>query len=309
MTAATLLVGRGFLRKIPKGNDVRKYIMLAQSQSWDEAYGSEDDETCPRIPQIVRRLYAKMVLSRYKRIIKEEEISFQMINRQKLNEKRLDSFSFHGGFGEAFASALMWAVFTTEHRHHILKLGEWTYPKLGDMILIVRPKHKRFHEVGVILSLTHSRQHALVEFENGDKDYVDFMSFVNMSDLTMHPIALPPEPDTLESARTLLQTLSYYPSLQMFEFSNTLTDILLYGNNAGYVVVGMLLSIENDHEGHEVAAFPCPTFEMGWMFCNTWKFPFGECIGPKEFFSSIKRVYGRHSELMIPRVSILYRVK
>lgn len=307
MTAATLLVARGFMRKI-KHTAVREYLLLAQAQDWDRAYGPQTDVGCPRVPSLIRQEYAKLV----RHFTKGSNDILSLITHDFLQDKPyvLEPLT-RGGLGGCFASALMWTSFGNNHAH---KFTPGTLPPdEGDTVIVINPLDPMRGKKGVVVKIDYDTDAALIMIDNKIKRVsAESFSSLGIVGRGTYPIQFPPGCKQLPAGvSTLLHETGFLYPLSMLELSRALKTVTLYGRQRGYNVVGMILSVVSGgvSDGHAVAGFPCPTFADGWMFCNTWRGTAGGCVTFAELQQELEDEMGGKHRIGIQRISILYECR
>lgn len=88
--------------------------------------------------------------------------------------------------------------------------------------------------------------------------------------------------------------------LTYIAFWKALPDIPVYARASRLRVLGMFVTVP----GHVIAAFPCPKFPNGWMFCNSWSTFNRKCYDFHLFFNEMRSKGLTNGG--IPSVGILY---
>jgi hypothetical protein len=302
MAASTLIVGRVFLKRIDtRKHDLRAFVLLSQANDHDRAYGTQWMESqCPRIPAEIRRYYAKANTLMADPLLEKSTVLMYK-DLKDLPYTPLHLVSYEGGEGRAFLSALLWTAFKSKHVHLMDEISETSRPRVGDTVTILKPKDVRRGHTGTITYVDLQALGVIVQFADGQSEGFRFTSLYTTGRGT-YPLRLPPHAGELPpSTTTVLQCSDLVRGLSLSMLRFLLPDIALNARARGYTAVALLVGSES----HIVAAFPCPTFETGWMFCNTWKPPWGGCTT----FSHFLRAMTAANNLSLRDLSVLYLVQ
>jgi hypothetical protein len=267
MAAATLVFGRTLLKRAPQP-DIRHYVLRAQAQAWDDALGPEERDTCPRIPESVRRYYERIYFY-VEQYMKGTPFHALIEHRDVYRTKRPNALVLgDGGVPDFFLSALLWAAFQKEHAHR--SVPPVAVPKEGDAVRVTRPRDHRLHQIGRIVDVDLLQQGAFVQFDDGPVEALGFLSFT--IDGVAYPIPAPPHAEELpRTCKTLLVHVPFRPPLALLFLRKALAGIEPLALRSGFRVIAMIVNVQNGQDRrHAIAAFPCVAFPLGWMFCNSW---------------------------------------
>jgi hypothetical protein len=299
MSAATLLVARSFMPQLKK-KVVREYLLLAQAQDWDRSYGPEDDVQCPLVPLPIRHEYAKLYHYQMKQGVNNKFLTHEFM----INKKDTLVPLALGGQGGSFTSALMWAGFGNTHAHQ--SSSSIQSPDEEDTITFIHPSDPNFNTTGRILKNDFKTGELHIRVNNNVIKYKGPTNSLLVNGRGTYPIQLPPHTmDIPPEVNTIVHDTHFSFGIRILLLEKQLESIVILGRQLGYNVKGMILGFrgERTRSGHAVAAFPCPSFPNGWMFCNTWKGDFGGCVSLAELEDELKEELG---DVRIEQISILY---
>jgi len=296
MASATLIVGRTLLPLIKKKN-IRNFILRSHAEEWDEAYGPEGDATCPNIPASIRKYYFRYssLLSINPSVPSGTTFLHSHVNNQDEYVR-----TFYGGHPGPFLSSLLWASFTASHGHVDARgRGIWC---VGEEVTVVRPRERSFAKCGRVVSVNEKTQTATLHMmETAALEDHPFYSLRSNTNGSMYPF---PEPLPFyrgSRMKTLLACFFFQDEpLTYIALWKALPDIPVYARASRLRVLGMFVTVP----GHVIAAFPCPKFPNGWMFCNSWSTFNRKCYDFHLFFNEM-RSKGL-TDGGIPSVGILY---